>query len=98
MWRYRSGKYVPESWKETHEKNEKNLIKTLYYDDFYVYDFDVCGENEIYFAFSTGKYYKLTYAWWRSYEDNENQSEYEIEEISKNEAKNIASDRDWLVI
>lgn len=102
MWSYRNGTYYPQNWKTTEIENEIKLIKKLYFEDFHVWDFDTCGDNTIYFVFDTGKYFRLTYSWWRSYEpdedDNYLQHEYEIEEIKKEEAKDISSDRDWLIV
>ena len=95
MYSYRG---VPTKWVETN-KNEIETIKDLYYNEFFVWDSDNCGDETIYFAFDSGKYYKLTHAWWFEYDEEDGSNikyEYDIEEIKKEEAKNIASNRDWL--
>jgi len=85
-------------WKET-SLSEKNTINKYFMEKLKVFDADNCGSKEVFFAFSSNRYFKLNYEWWIDISSDEYIRDcLYITEIKKEQCKNIASDRDWLYI
>lgn len=88
------------SWVEEDIKDEKHFIECYFNREIKIWDADNCGEEEFFFAFSSGKCFKLIYNWWiDGSSDAWLADEFEIKEIIWEECKDhISSDRDWLKI
>ena len=96
-----SDRYRDKNWIETDETDPEKVIEKLYYDYWYIYDADVCGDDIIEFAFEIdGKveYYKLYYDWYIDYDPEwEIFNNFEITKIDKPKHK-FPGNRDWLVL
>jgi hypothetical protein len=89
----------PSPWKEVEEIDERKVIKSYFHDNIKIYDADNSGEETYYFAFSSGKYFKLVYQWWIEYRPDWTLMEKRtIIEIKKEEAEDICADRNWLTL
>lgn len=89
----------PHAWKVTELTDERALIEKYWYDECWVYDADSCGDEILFFAFDTGKFFKLSYGWYMDYDPEWQIHNYhEIEEVSKDKTENLVADRDWLVV
>ena len=87
----------PSSWIESNIADERAVITAYCYEHFEIYDADNSGEYTYYFAFDTAKYFKVEHIWWIELDpDWRFVNEYEITEVSKQEAKRVCEDRDWL--
>ena len=85
------------NWEETN-KTEAQILDEIR-KDCWVYDADTCGDDTLYVAFSSGKYYKIYHDWYITYDPEwEIHNSVEITEVRKEETKDIVSDRDWLIL
>lgn len=89
----------PSPWKETTESDELKFIASYCECHLKIYDADNSGKEVVYFAFSSGKFFKVTYSWyievdpeWRLIDH------YEIVQIKESEAEDLCVDRDWMVL
>ncbi len=104
MWSYRNGAYVPHAWKETNFDDERKFLAHYCQEELYVYDSDNCSHRDIYFAFSTGKFFLVEHSlWWEYVEDEDGgyhhvANEFEVTEVPEAETKKLAKDRDWLIV
>lgn len=101
---YRSGiGYVPKNWIEAKNDVHRSVIKSYFYDEIKLWDWDISGEQTHDFVFDDGKAYRLEYSWWSEWhhedeEENGLKDEYTIEEIDIEEA-NVPEKRtvrDWI--
>jgi hypothetical protein len=93
----------PANWLETTLTDEKAIVEKYYKDHLEVHDADQCGSGTYFFAFSTGKFFKLYHSWYIETEPEWNiVSEIDIEEVAYGdipEANRIlCQDRDYLKI
>lgn len=89
----------PRAWKETALTSETMVINKYFNEHMRVYDADTCGDDTVYFAFSTGKYYRVVHSWWITDEPEWTMhNNLDVEEISASEAEGIPSDSDWMII
>jgi hypothetical protein len=65
----------------------------------YAYDSDNDGSDTYYFAFSSGKFFKVLHEWsWTYGADRYLDNNFEITEVKEEETKNLCGDRDYLVL
>lgn len=84
--------------------NPEHFIEELYRRRFQPGDFDICGNEEIFFRFDDGRCWLLEHSWYATHEEDgwTPHYEHEIIEISKDDPRipawmNINPSRDWLV-
>lgn len=91
------------SWKEVDVNvSHEDLINKILRDDFHVYDADNCGDDTIYFVINDGnetKYFMVEHSWWIKYDPEwEIHNDYTIDEVKKEDTKDLISDRDFIVV
>ena len=101
MFYYHSDIYRDLNWIETDETNPEKVIEDFYNKECYIYDADVCGDDEIEFAFEINgnvEYYKLRYDWWIEFNPEWDMvNTHYIEKIEEPKYK-FPGNRDWLTI
>ena len=91
---------APKPWIRTDLSHTRTMVKYLER-NLRVYNADTCGDDTTIFAFEDGKCYKLDYAWWFEYDDEEEgldlKDEYCIREISIDKVPTwMRKYRDWM--
>lgn len=101
MFYYHSDIYRDLNWIETDEVDPKKVIEDYYRKECYVWDADICGDDEVEFAFECDgkvKYYKLYHEWWIEYNpDWDIINTHTITKINKPTYK-FPGNRDWLTL
>jgi hypothetical protein len=88
------------SWIDEDIKDEHHFIEVFFNRELKVWDSDGSGYREYYFAFDSGRCFKLHYDWSVLYEPEwEIIDDICIEEVSWEECKkHVSSNRDWLKV
>lgn len=88
----------PKPWIDATKDDEKAVVEAYYHKHLFVYDADICGNEEMDFSFSTGKAFKLESSYWIEYNPEwEIHNEYYITEIDMKELPSwMQKERDWI--
>ena len=85
----------PSTWVET-DCDERKTIDRYLENRIRVHDADNCGSQTYYFAFSSGRYFKLEYTWWIvATEDMWLDDESQITEVAEDQCEGLCKDRNW---
>jgi hypothetical protein len=76
------------------------MIRCVYFEELRPYDFDICGDENVFFSFNDQTYYRLRHSWWHK-TPNEWDPDYE-HEITEVKAEDVPEwmriERDWITV
>jgi hypothetical protein len=98
--RYTHSKSYKKQWYDT-DKSHEEVIR-LVWEERLPGDFDGCGEEQVFFAFSDGHYFRLDHEWYSTHEEEDGWTPHYIHEIVEVTRTDVPlwmrSERDWIVL
>lgn len=95
---------IPDPWFETKLTDKNDIIYSHLRENYWVYDCDECGNEEIYFLFDDGSKFLVNFSWYWSYSYKEDEDEedsyvvnaYDFEIVTDLPDFMTHKERDWI--